>query len=105
MCYNEITMSYDILMSPEAVDHLRGFSAREQSLILDQIEIHLSFDPDIATRRRKRMRPNPLSPWELRIEQFRVFYDIDEEETQVRVMAIGRKERNRLYIGEKEVKL
>jgi mRNA-degrading endonuclease RelE of RelBE toxin-antitoxin system len=98
-------MSYDILMSPEAIDHLREFSAREQSLILDQIEFHLTYDPDAVTRRRKRMRPNPLSPWELRVEQFRVFYDIDEEETQVHIIAVGRKEGNRLCIGRKEVKL
>ena len=29
-------MRYEILMSPDAIDHLREFSAREQSLILDQ---------------------------------------------------------------------
>jgi mRNA-degrading endonuclease RelE of RelBE toxin-antitoxin system len=98
-------MGYDILLSPEAIDHLREFSAREQTLILDQIEVHLSHDPGVATRRRKQMRPNPLSPWELRIEQFRVFYDIDEENMQVHIIAVGRKERNRLYIGKKEVEL
>ena len=60
-------MRYEILMSPDAIDHLREFSAREQSLILDQIETHLLYEPNVETRRRKRMRPNPLSPWELRI--------------------------------------
>jgi len=63
-------MRYEILMSPDAIDHLREFSARDRSLILDLIETHLLYDPDVETRRRKRMCPNPLSPWELRIGQF-----------------------------------
>lgn len=98
-------MRYEILMSPDAIDHLREFSAREQSLILDQIETHLLYEPNVETHRRKRMRPNPLSPWELRIGQFRIFYDIEEEMAQVYVTAIGRKKINRLFIGGKEVRL
>lgn len=98
-------MRYEILMSPDAIDHLREFSARDRSLILDLIETHLLHDPDVETRRRKRMRPNPLSPWELRIGQFRVFYDVEREMAQVHVIAIGRKERNHLLIGGKEVQL
>jgi hypothetical protein len=34
-----------------------------------------------------------------------VFYDIDKENVQVHIIAVGRKERNRLYIGKKEVEL
>ena len=98
-------MRYEILMSPDAIDHLREFSAREQSLILDQIETHLLYEPNVETRWRKRMRPNPLSPWELRIGQFRIFYDIEEEMAQVYVTAIGCKKVNRLFIGGKEVRL
>jgi len=98
-------MRYQILMSPEAIDHLGEFSARDQSLILDQIDTHLLYQPDVETRRRKRMRPNPLAPWELRIEQFRVFYDIDEDSVEVRILAVGRKRGNRLFIGGKEMAL
>jgi mRNA-degrading endonuclease RelE of RelBE toxin-antitoxin system len=98
-------MRYEILTSPEAIEHLREFSAHEQSLILDQIKTHLYYDPDTQTRRRKQLRPNPLFPWELRIGQIRVFYDIEEELTEVRIMAIGRKERNRLFIAGKEITL
>lgn len=98
-------MNYQILVSPEAIEHLREFTAREQSLILDQINTHLLYEPGVITRRRKRMRPNPLSPWELRIEEFRVFYDIEEEVAEVRIIAIGRKRGNRLFIAGKEVTL
>jgi hypothetical protein len=49
------------------------------------------------------MRPNPLAPWELRIGNLRVYYDIEEEpEPVVYVRAVGIKERNQVRIG-KEV--
>jgi hypothetical protein len=44
--------------------------------------------------------------WELRLgprNRFRVFYEVDREQGQVRVLAIGVKERNRLFIGGEEV--
>ena len=43
------------------------------------------------------MRPNPIAPWQLRIGNLRVYYDIeDQPELQVRVMAVGKKLRNRV---------
>jgi hypothetical protein len=58
------------------------------------------------------MRPNPLAPWELRIGDLRVYYDIhdthvveDKPEPRVLVLAVGIKDRNRLIIGGEEVKL
>jgi hypothetical protein len=46
--------------------------------------------------------------WELRFgpdNRFRVFYQTDMEHSKVLVLAIGVKKGNRLWIGEKEVKL
>ena len=52
------------------------------------------------------MRPNPLAPWELRIGDLRVYYDIQEKpEPVVMVLAVGVKYRNRVRIGDQEVKL
>ena len=43
------------------------------------------------------MRPNPIAPWQLRIGNLRVYYDIeDQPELQVRVMSVGKKIRNRV---------
>ena len=98
-------MPYDIIFEPDAVEHLRGFSARDQSVVLDQIEVQLTYQPDVETRNRKRLRPNPLAPWELRIGEIRVLYDVNADVTSVRVIAVGRKEGNRLIIGGEEVSL
>lgn len=46
------------------------------------------------------MRPNPMAPWELRIGDLRVYYDVDEDpEAIVRIRAVGMKQRHRVRIG------
>lgn len=52
------------------------------------------------------MRPNPLAPWELRINNLRVFYEIVSDEANVvRILAVGEKKGNKLFIAGKEIKL
>lgn len=52
------------------------------------------------------MRTNPLATWELRIGKLRVYYDVEEQpEPLVRILAIGIKERNQVWIGNKRVNL
>jgi mRNA-degrading endonuclease RelE of RelBE toxin-antitoxin system len=96
---------YEIIFEPDAVEHLQGFSARDQSVVLDQIEVQLTYQPDAETRNRKRLRPNPLAPWELRIGEIRVFYDVNADAASVRVIAVGQTEGNRLVIGGEGVSL
>lgn len=98
-------MPYEIIFEPDAVEHLQGFSARAQSIVLDQIEVQLTYQPDVETRNRKRLRPNPLAPWELRIGENCVFYDVNADAVSVRVIAVGRKEGSRLIIGGEEISL
>ncbi len=54
----------------------------------------------------RRLRPNPVAPWELRVGKMRVFYDIGEGPPPVvRVLAVGVKDRNVLRIGGQEIQL
>ncbi len=99
-------MAYQIELSPQAVEYLAGFTARHQTIIVNAIETQLRYQPDVETRNRKRMRPNQLAPWELRIDTFRVYYDIQTQPAPlVLVLAVGVKIRNRVFIGGKEVQL
>jgi len=98
-------MSFKIDFSPEAVEHLKNLATRERAIIFDQIEIQLAHEPDVETRRRKPLRSNPFFPWELRVGDLRVFYDVDIETEYVIVLAIGRKVRNRLLVAGEEVEL
>ena len=98
-------MPYDIVFEPDAAEHLQTFSARDRAIILDQVEVQLTYQPDVETQHRKRLRPNPLAPWELHIGEMRVFYDVNAESASVRVIAVGRKEGNRLMIAGEEILL
>jgi len=75
--------------------------------VLDAIEIHLTHQPITPARRRKPLRPNPLASWELRIGQFRVYYQVESNDGKdtVYVLAVGEKVRNRVIIAGVEVEL
>jgi len=80
--------------------HLRSFAARQQAIIMDGVDEQLMYQPTVETRNRKPMRPNPLAPWELRIGDLRVYYDVEEEpEPVVYINAVGTKERNQVRIA------
>lgn len=97
-------MAFHIEFMPDAWEHIEAFTARNRSTLLDSIEEHLSHQPDVKTRRRKPLRLNSLAGWELRVEDFRVFYDIVPEDHTVYVVAVGIKKRNLLFIdGERFV--
>ncbi|MCX6639678.1 MAG: type II toxin-antitoxin system RelE/ParE family toxin [bacterium] len=99
-------LSFNIEYSPDAVGHLKTLTARQQRLVLDSVEEQLASEPLIETRHRKPMRPNPVAPWELRIGNLRVYYDIELTPTPVVViLAIGIKLREKVRIGNEVVNL
>jgi mRNA-degrading endonuclease RelE of RelBE toxin-antitoxin system len=70
------------------------------------VDKQLIHQPNVETRNRKPMRPNPLAPWELRIGNLRVYYDVEEDpEPVVYIRAVGVKERNRVRIGKEVIEL
>lgn len=92
-------------LTSEADEDLSFFSKSERRFILQAVESLLAFEPSGQSRNRKRLRPNELARWELRVGNFRVFYDVDEEERVVRIRGFGWKDRNRLLIRGKEFQL
>ena len=99
-------MPYRIEYSPDAEDHLRGLTARQQTIVLDTVDVQLVHQPTVETRNRKPMQPNPIAPWELRIGNLRVYYDVEEDpEPEVYIRAVGVKERNRVRIGKEVIEL
>ena len=99
-------MPYKIEFTDDAKAHLRDLTAREKTLLLDSVDEQLAHEPAVRTRNRKRLRPNPLAPWVLRIRHLRVYYGVSEEpEPIVTVRAIGFKNRDRVFIGGEEIKL
>jgi mRNA-degrading endonuclease RelE of RelBE toxin-antitoxin system len=98
---------FTINFAPETVDHLNAIERKYHSLIEQTIDEQLSYTPEEETRNRKLLeQPAQFGAvWELRFgpnNRFRVFYEVEIEEQNVWVLAIGVKERNRLLIGGEE---
>lgn len=102
------TRPFALVYAPAVKQHLRVIETKYHSLIRSEVEAQLMFEPDVETRNRKPLRRSmPFgAEWELRLGPnncFRVFYQVNAENHEVCVLAIGVKERNRLDIGGEEV--
>lgn len=98
---------YSLKFAPEAVGHLDWIERKYHNLIRQTIREQLIHTPDIETRNRKTLdQPAPYgATWELRFgpnNRYRVLYEIDREQQEVWILAIGIKEGNRLFIGGEE---
>ncbi len=104
------TQPFTLIFDPEVEQHLRAIETKYHSLIRENIQEQLLFEPETETRNRKPLQQPAVlgATWELRLgpnNRFRVLYGVDREVQEVQVLGVGVKERNRLIIGGKEVKL
>ena len=101
---------FALIYDPEVSGHMDAIEAKYHSLIRTTIEEQLRFEPETATRNRKQLEP-PVdlgARWELRFRpdnRFLVFYRVDLEQWQVRILAIAVKQTNRLFLAGEEVEL
>lgn len=99
-------MPYRIEYAPETEHHLRTLTARQRAIVLNTVDKQLQYQPTVQTKNRKPLRPNLLAPWELRIDNLRVYYSVEEApELVVYIHAIGIKRRNQVWIGNEVVDL
>jgi len=100
-------LPFVLVYADDVKEHLRAIEPKYHSLIQTEIEGQLLFEPDKETRNRKPLK-RPISfgaQWELRLgpdNRFRAFYQVNDDNHEVRVLAIGLKDRNRLLIGGEE---
>jgi mRNA-degrading endonuclease RelE of RelBE toxin-antitoxin system len=86
--------------------HFVHLSWAQQRALLDAVDQQLTYQPTVQTKNRKRMRPNPLATWELRVGTLRVYYDVlADPEPTVLVVAVGIKDRSTVRIGGEVVTL
>ena len=80
---------YQIRYSREAVEDIRSLRAFDQRRVFDRILQHLLFAPARTSRSRiKRMSQPFLSQFRLRVDDFRVYYDVDETDRTVQVLRV-----------------
>jgi mRNA-degrading endonuclease RelE of RelBE toxin-antitoxin system len=97
-------VQFQVVFTPGAEADLAHFRAADRRLIIEAIRTHLTTDADSEGRRRKKLAPNPVAPWELRVGNHRVFYEIEGDAT-VTVLALGVKDHNDLFIRGRKVDL
>jgi mRNA-degrading endonuclease RelE of RelBE toxin-antitoxin system len=96
---------YSIEMTQDAREDLSYYAAAERKSIVTAIRQQLATDPLLETRNRKRLRDNPIATLELRVDRYRVFYEVDAAMLAVTIVSVGHKSHNQLYIRGKEVAL
>jgi len=91
-------MPYEIRYSNEAVEQLKKLRVFDRTAIFDQIEEILSVNPTMASKSRiKRLREPAPTQYRLRVGEFRVFYDVEEE--AVLIIQILSKQDSNDYLG------
>ena len=97
-------MPFQVILTPSAEADLDYFKRFEKRVIVDAARRYLRNDADVESQHRKKLRANPVVPWELRFGKYRVFYELVNV-TTVKIVAIGYKEHNDLFIRGRRVKL
>nr|VFK43357.1 MAG: mRNA interferase RelE/StbE [Candidatus Kentron sp. SD]VFK48778.1 MAG: mRNA interferase RelE/StbE [Candidatus Kentron sp. SD] len=70
-------MKYEIVLTDTAREHYRRLDARGRSLIKKGLKDHLTYEPTRLSRSRiKRLREIKHPEYRLRIDPYRVFYDV-----------------------------
>ena len=98
--------AYQFEFAEAVKTHLAALTARQRTTVLDAIERQLVSEPLKESRNRKPLRPNPIAPWELRVGDLRVFYEVAASPAWVvHILAVGIKECNVVRIGGQEFQL
>ena len=89
---------FEIEFTPEARDDLRALRKNDQAEIVAAMQVQFQYEPTVETRNRKRLRPNEVAEWELRVGKFRALYNVDVDVQRVRIEVIGFKMGHVLFV-------
>lgn len=77
-------MRFEIRLAKSAEVELRSLPAFNRAAIRSALETHLRHQPRLVSKSRiKRMRGLIRPQYRLRVDEFRVFYDVSGQEVQV----------------------
>ena len=96
---------FTIRFTTQAQTELLWFSKRDQKVIIQGIRVSLSYEPTIEAKNRKPMQANPYASQELRVQKFRVLYNVDTEVEIVSIEKIGLKINNKFFFKGKDTPL
>lgn len=93
-------MAFRITITADAEAQLHALPVRDQRILEAAIRVWLQDQPTTPTRAIKRLRPNRLAEFELRVGDLRVLYNV--EEAEVVLLVVGRKHGSKLIVGGEE---
>jgi mRNA-degrading endonuclease RelE of RelBE toxin-antitoxin system len=93
-------MAFKITITEDADRQFRALPARDQRILEAAILARLQHQPTTPTKAIKRLRPNPLAEFELRVGNLRVLYNVEGDE--VVVLIVGEKAGNKLIVEGEE---
>ena len=96
-------MRYEIVFAPEAEEDLLTLRANERAEVLDAIETHLRYEPEMISKSRiKRLEGLEWPQYRLRIGDVRAFYDVSNENQggKVEILTIRAKNEAMQWLAE-----
>ncbi|MFQ5684254.1 MAG: type II toxin-antitoxin system RelE/ParE family toxin [Candidatus Binatia bacterium] len=75
---------FAIVFKPEALRKIKRLKRYHAVAILDAIEVHLRAEPEKTSRGSiKRLRGKQQTTFRLRVQDYRVFYDVIEDRVEI----------------------
>jgi mRNA interferase RelE/StbE len=93
-------MAFKITITEDADRQFRALPARDQRILEAAILARLQHQPMTPTNAIKRLRPNPLAEFELRVGNLRALYNVEGDE--VIILIVGEKNGNKLIVEGEE---
>ena len=94
-----LPMPFEVRYSTTAAKQLKRLRAFDRATILDEIERTLTANPTMQSKAKvKKLRQPAPTQYRLRVEDFRVFYDVDDVSHLVDVVQILSKEDSLPYL-------
>jgi mRNA interferase RelE/StbE len=89
---NGMSEPFDIRYAALAAADVRALRAFDQRKVLDAIEEHLTYEPKRTSKSRIKAMEQPFwSQFRLRVDDCRVYYDVDGENRVVHVLRVLKK--------------
>jgi mRNA interferase RelE/StbE len=81
--------TYEIRYAVEAVDDLHVMRLFDRRQVMDGIELHLRHQPTFLSKSRIKAMVQPFwSQYRLRIGDFRIYYDVNDDDQVVNVLRV-----------------
>lgn len=74
---------FEIAFKPLAIEQLKKMKRYHAGIVVDAIERHLSEEPERTHGSIKRLRGKQEATFRLRVQDYRVFYDVVEDRVEI----------------------